>query len=373
MNTKNDNFMLKMIDDFIGIRDGRSKGRIEDTELFKYFRSGKESCKSYLRIEALFEQKNKFEYLISDLREMLLHNTRFKYGFSHADRYGSLDINMWEVFKDRFASSDYRESVIDASQRKRNAGLIYILMYGRDNIREKELTAFLKNNINLLRMVCEDAAIIEAAYDAALHRNKYERSGKGKAQRIIESVNAGSRNDADKDQAEALMERLKNCKTKTESDAGLIICLASAPHTLTSLVIVDNLYAKGDGKKDKRIDFADPMAKYHYAIFNSGYVSRRGNFSEAFDFPHNDSYEKTYEEFKRAENMALADLGDFEAVSEIKETEFMKAPSLRDKRLEYFKAFLGEDACESFELPKESGIYNRRAITGSGAAFSDSV
>lgn len=362
-----DNYMIKMIDDFLDCKNNPESGRLEDTDLFKYFYSGRDKCKSYVRMKSLFENRST-GIILNGLREVLEGNTRFKFAFSHSDKYRSLDLGFYEWFTGKFDAGDFMEGKSnDAfSLRKRSASLLSVIRLGRRNISEKELTDFIGVNRDLLQAVCEDAAIIEAAYDASMHRNKYERAGVGKARRIIDSVNVGSKKEPVKHDAEVLMESLKNAGTDIDSGEGLIINLVSAEHTLTSLVIIDNCFIKSDGRKDMRNGFTDPMARFHYAVFDAGSVSRNGRFSEAFYIPDNSSYDRTYDAFRHMSVQSLADLRDFDAVDTVRR-------HLENSRPECFAGFLDESSESGYALPEITGARQRGRYSDSGAAFDELV
>ena len=361
-----DNYMLKMIDDFLECKDNPESGRLEDTDLFKYFYSGRDKCKSHVRILSLFRSNNSIRKITDELREMLGRNTRFKFAFSHSDKYRSLDLEFYEWFRGRFDADDFREDKFNGALpvRKRHASLMSVLRFGRDNISEKELTDFFAVNRDLLQAVCEDSAIIEAAYDASVHRDKYERTGVGKARRIIESVNAGTKKTPVKHDAEVLMKSLKNAGTDIDSGEGLIINLASAEHTLTSLVIIDNCFIRSDGRKDMRNGFTDPMTRFHYAVFDAGYVSRNGRFSEAFYIPDNSSYDRTFDAFRKMSEQSLSDLGDFDSVKAVRRL-------LKNNRPECFAGFLDETS--GYALPEVKRESQRGRYSDSGAAFDELV
>lgn len=358
-----DNYMLKMIDDFLDCKGNPESGRLEDTDLFKYFYSGRDKCKSYVRIKTIFGN-NSIKIIIYELREMLARNTRFKFSFSHSDKYRSLDLEFYEWFRVKFNSVDFRDGNETFSLRKRSATLLSVLRFGRNNISEKELTDFLAINRELLQAVCEEAAIIEASYDASVHRDKYERAGVGKARRIIDSVNAGTKKEPVKQDAEVLMASLKNAGADIDSSEGLIINLASAEHTLTSLVIIDNCFIRSDGRKDMRNGFTDPMARFHYAVFDAGYVSRNGRFSEAFYIPDNSSYDRTFDAFRKMSEQSLSDLGDFDSIKAVRKR-------LKNNRPECFAGFLDETS--GYALPEVRRESQRGRYSDSGAAFDELV
>lgn len=366
-----DNYMIKMIDDFIDRKNDPGKGRLEDTDLFKYFYSGRDKCRSYVRIESLFAGKNSVKKISVELREMLASNNRFKFAFFHSDKYKNLDFEFWEWFRNKLNRDDYKgENGISGNEtfslRKRQAGMLSVLIYGRHNITEKELVSFLSANRSLLKVVCEDAAIIEVSYDAAMHKDKYERAGRGKASRIADCINAVSGKRPEKKDAQALWESLNNSGVNVDSTEGLIINLESAEHTLTSMVIIDNCFIKSDGRRDIRNDFTDPMARFHYAIFNAGYVTRNGTFGEAFYIPDNSSYDRTLDEFRQITNQALADLSDFDSIKAVRK-------SMDHNRPECFSGFLDEPSETGYGLPEVYGTAKRGRYTDSGAAFDELV
>ena len=365
------NRMLEMIDEFNGRKDDLSGGRLEDTSLFRYFRAGRKECASYSRIVSLFDDRHGMKYIVTELRKMLSVNRRFKFGFANSDKYKSLDLEFWYEFRNCFDNADYNRdgsgtlNTNDPSTRKRSTRLISALRSDDARIPAKELCAFLAHKRALFRQVCEDAAIIEAAYDAACHRKRYEKTPSAKADRIINSLYSGTgavrSRMPDKESAELLMKRLNDSSSEISSREGLIIKLATSDYSLTSFVIVDNSYVYNDGKRDVRSAFTDPLARYHYAVFDAGLVTTDGQFRKAFYYPDNSSFENTYKIYKEMEKDSLTDLKESEALAAIDK-----------KGLDTING-LFEYAEPEYKIPRQKGQKAIIGTEGSGAFFDDYV
>ena len=319
------NRMLNMIDSFERKRNSDEVVGLENTDLFRYFKSGGDRYQLVKRVNGLLGKE--LRLVVKELREKLLKN-RFLYGFTHSESYALLNVD----FAKRFGFA------LTENRRNKNEQLAYVLRKGHPCVSEGKLLSFLNDNRERFEQAVRDAAVIALACDAASHRDRYKTD---RIDRIISETSDHGSGDmtVDKEAVELLMERLRDPQNPvSDDDDNLVILIESSQLVPVSFGIVGNSWVRINSHKTGYYgNHVNPRFRFHYACIKFD-LSGADPWS-----PDGDSYEITHDKY--IDELSIVESGypeDYQVLQDIN----------KDGRLNAFgRIFVSEDVGEATGRP----------------------